>query len=507
MIALVTFLAGFSVMVLELVAARVLAPYLGTSLTVWTAVIGVVMVALSLGYWLGGRMADRGPSLRRLSSILHLAVFWILFSLLLQAILLPYLASAPGSLALLAVTLSVLLFGPSGMALAMVSPYVARLLLHGVGTAGATVGRLSAISTAGSLLGTFLTGFVLLEYLGSTAVQLVVAGVVFAAAVLLAPRFGWWIRSGLLLGVGLVLASQASSSAYLKSLGIRDVDTRYSRVRLQVGEDATTGRGILQLIVGNIAHAAVFTDAAERPNDEQLVYPYTKAYRLAAELRPKPERVLMLGGAAYTVPRDVRRRQPQSSVDVVEIDPGMEKLARTEFGLKQDLLLTSYLIDGRRFLNQAKAESGPLYDWILGDAFSSYFAIPFELTTEEAYQVQYELLQPGGVYVGNIVSAVRGPASGFLQAEVVTVQKVFGTNQVLIVPLEPEHPERVQNIMLIASKGGSFPAQLGTSDAFLQQLWNTRLEPQQIELQEPVLTDQFAPTEKYLQKMLDQIGR
>ena len=163
----------------------------------------------------------------------------------------------------------------------------------------------------------------------------------------------------------------------------------------------------------------VYIQSARYLESDELALEYTKFYDLVKAYRPDFNRTLMIGGAGFSYPQAYLKRYPHASIDVVEIDPGMTAIARRFFSLKDDPRLQIFHADGRVFLNSAPAES---YDAILMDAFGSLFSVPFQLTTLEAVREMHRVLDGEGVVVFNIGSAIRGPASNFLQAEYATYQ-------------------------------------------------------------------------------------
>jgi predicted membrane-bound spermidine synthase len=169
---IVVFITGAIVMIYEIIGSRILAPYIGTSTYVWTSLIGVILGSLSLGYWLGGRMADRQPNLKLLSAVLFISSTLVTITILLQEIVLFGLAVASIRLELKAVIAALVLFAPASILFGLVTPYAVRLRMIDVQDAGKTVGRLYALSTVGSILGTFAAGFFLLPFVGSVRTEL-----------------------------------------------------------------------------------------------------------------------------------------------------------------------------------------------------------------------------------------------------------------------------------------------------------------------------------------------
>ena len=180
-----SFLCGACVMVLELAGSRVIAPYMGTSLVVWTSLIGIIMLSLTLGYWLGGVVSDRCPRPELLSNIIGAAAVVTIIVALAADPLLSALSGGVRNVYAASVIASALLFSVPSALLGMVSPFIVRLAMQSVASSGGTVGKFSAMSSAGSILGTFLGGFVLISFFSSLTIIFMVAFVLGLVAVLL----------------------------------------------------------------------------------------------------------------------------------------------------------------------------------------------------------------------------------------------------------------------------------------------------------------------------------
>jgi hypothetical protein len=166
---LIAVLNGAIIMVLEIVGARIIAPHFGSSVYVWTAVIGVILGVLSAGYWYGGRLADRHASDRGLSLILGLAALVLLVSLLTRELSLGLAETLGGDIRLQALVAALLIFAPANFLMGTVSPYLAKLRITELSTAGSSVGGLYAAGTAGSIVGTFAAGYWLISVMGNRA--------------------------------------------------------------------------------------------------------------------------------------------------------------------------------------------------------------------------------------------------------------------------------------------------------------------------------------------------
>jgi MFS family permease len=179
---IVVFVCGAVVMAYEIIGSRMLGPYVGTSYEVWTSIIGIILLSLSLGYYLGGRIADRRPFFGLFSLIIVLASFFIFLSTLVKDILLDYLLKVIVNINLVSILASILLFAVPALLLGMVSPFAVRLKIKNLQTSGLTVGNLYAISTMGSIVGTFLAGFYLIPSFRITLILYLLAGILLLFA-------------------------------------------------------------------------------------------------------------------------------------------------------------------------------------------------------------------------------------------------------------------------------------------------------------------------------------
>lgn len=490
---IIVFTTGASIMMLEITGSRVLAPYFGASIIVWTSLIGLIMGSLSIGYWWGGKLADRTPSMTLLSTLILWAAFGITVLALVKGVIAGGIQAAVDDLRVGAVLVTLILFCPPSILLAMVSPYAARLSIDSAKTSGETVGRLYALSTLGSIVGTFASGFVLLSLFGNTAMLLFIAFLLWVVAVLglmgrWTPKNGVLAASMLVFILGGILLKD---SLVLSTTVIEDRDTSYQRIQIHESIDEKTNRPTRYMLTDGLGiQSARFQDTDD---DTDLVLEYTKFYRIADHFMPDPERILMVGGAAFSVPRDVLARHPDAQMDVVELDPGMTDIAREYFDLEDDTRMTIVHNDGRAVLEQT--ETG-IYDVILMDAFQSVVA-PFQLTTQEAVQKMHQTLSDDGIVVANIISPITGERGQFLQSELSTYESVF--ENVFLFPVRnPGNGEVIQNVMLVATKGEA-PV-MNSSDPEIQRYLSTWWRKEVPEGR--LLTDDYAPVEKYAIDMI-----
>ncbi|MDD5557449.1 MAG: fused MFS/spermidine synthase [bacterium] len=483
MIPVVVFVCGGAVMALELAGSRVLAPYAGTSLAAWTGLIGVILASLSVGYWRGGRIADRRPSPGTLAFVVFAAGVCVGLTAWLRDAVLAWLQPRLADPGALSVCASLLLLAPANLFLGMVTPCAVRLGTRDVARAGTTAGRVYALSSAGSIAGTFLTGFVLLPRLGTAAVLLAIAAALTACSIAVsASRWGW----GRAAAVCALAACARLLPFGLPDDLLADVDTAYNRVWIRRGVDGGTGRSILILSTDPWGEqSAVFLDG------DDLVFECMRFFRLAAHFSPGFTRTLMIGGAGYAYAGDYLRRFPDATLDVVEIDPGLTRLSRRYFGLEDDPRLVIRHEDGRTFLNRTAER----YDVIILDAFRDGVSPPHHLVTAEAARRMREVLADGGVVIANVIGAIDGRDGRFTRALLATMREVFPAVDLFPVD-DPTDPREVQNIILIARKSEAPGPDVSRDPELAGYLAHRWTEPVAADL--PVLTDDRAPVEYYL---------
>jgi len=404
---LVAFLAGALLMALELVGSRVLAPFFGGSIFVWGSLIGVFLAAMSLGYYMGGRLVDRCPSPFLLSGFIFVSGLFVL--------LLPRYGDSIADRILLAdygnrmnpLLACLLLFFVPGMLMAVTSPFVIRLTALTIEHVGRTAGVVYAISTVGSIAGTLGTAFYLIPTLGTRAL-LYVIGVTLVATAAIAVAAGKPRRCAVpATAVFALLLLGAPAHAAEKVLLERD--SAYHRLFV-------TEEGHYRwLRADNIWHTQM--DLRD-PQGRGL--PYADYIDLAFIFNPNIRKVLVVGLGGGTVPKRFVRDYPNVVVDAVEIDPAVISIAKRYFYVKEGPRLKIHEADGRQFLRRSKEK----WDLILLDA---YYAdtVPFFLTTKEFFVIAKEHLTPDGILVNNVVGKVTGPRSKFFRSVYKTMDDVF----------------------------------------------------------------------------------
>lgn len=405
---LIVFISSGCIMVLELVAGRIIAPYVGVSLYTWTTVIGVVLAGISLGNYLGGRLADRWASLRFLGLLFLAAGLASLNVLAVDTVGLLIPNTWPVVFEIL-VVVTALFFLPS-LILGTISPVVAKLAVRDLAKTGITVGKIYAFGTAGSIVGTFATGFVLISWFGThtivwgVALVLMVMGLLFAVS-------DWRGRVA-----GFVLLSLATVGATQLGwlTGPCLMETNYFCIKVRAEEK--DGHPVQVLILDRLVHSY---SSLEDPT--RLVYGYEKIYAEVTAYQAQQTdrlRALFIGGGGYTFPRYIEAVYPGSDISVIEIDPGVTQVAHQYLGLAAGSAIVSTNQDARLFLAQSPTGQ---YNLIMGDAFND-FSVPYHLTTHEFNQRVQAWLAPDGLYMVNIIDGVRGD---FLRAYIHTLRQTF----------------------------------------------------------------------------------
>ena len=394
-LSLLVFLAGIGSMATEICASRLLAPYYGSSTVVWANIIGLILASLSVGYWVGGRLADRRPSPSLLAGIVLAAAAWVA---LIPFVARPFLdlsikgidtlstGAVVGSFAA-----SLALFAPPVVLLGMVTPFAIRLAATGVQDAGRVAGRVFALSTAGSLIGTFVPALVTIPLVGTQRTLIGAALIIASSALpLLAGRR---LAGGL--AVTLVLAGLlAVPPAVVKAQAglVHEEESRYQFIQVvQSGQERR-----LYLNEGYAIHSVWRPDTVLTGGEWDMF--------LAAPplLGRQALRAATLGNAAGTTARAYGVYYPETRIDGVELDPAVTAVGRRWFGLDDNPRLTVHTADARPFLAATDAR----YDLILIDAYRQPY-VPFYLATREFFRLCRQRLAPGGVVALN-VSTVPG---------------------------------------------------------------------------------------------------
>ena len=403
--AALVFVASGAVLVLEILGIRLLAPYVGLTLETTTSIIGTVLAGIAAGAALGGRAADRYDP-RRLLSLLLLGGGALAVGTVPVARGLGSAFSGQGDPPAAVIVALFALFPPAAV-LSAVTPTVARVQLRDLGSTGSVVGRLSAWATAGALLGTFATGFVLVPLLATDVAVLVVGAVLLALGLAVA------LRGSGPHGLAAVLAggSLAVGATSIAAGSPCDAETTYHCAN--VLEDRTRPSGRV-LVLEELRHS--YVDLAD---PRHLEFDYIRWIGDAIDAAPAgPLDAVFLGGGGFTLPRYVAATRPGSRSRVLEVDGDLVELVRERLALRTGPALRVRVGDARVTLRDEPTASA---DVLVGDAFGGR-SVPWHLATVEFAREIRRVLRPDGVYALNVID--HGEL-GLLRAEAATLLEVF----------------------------------------------------------------------------------
>ncbi len=477
------FVTGFAIMVLELVGSRVIGPYYGVSLYVWASLIATAMVALALGYWLGGRIADAKVHPDYLyGAILVAAVLSVLIPVLRRPILQ---LTSPLGVRLGALTSALMLFLPPITALGVVSPYAVRLYARALEQVGRSAGTLYAISTVGSVLGTLITGFVLIPSLAMDKT------LYFLGALLAVASTLYWVTRrkvpaaalGLAIAVVCVVSGSGSQTPprELVRMGIRLLyrkETPYGQLKI------IDAGGSRYMLVNGTYQGEVQLASGRSPAGYAQIIASARA-----EYAPEAARALVIGLGAGCLPSMLQ--QQGVTVDVVEIDDTVIEAAQRFFDYRPgDGRVTR--ADGRYVLETTRNS----YDLIFLDAFASE-AVPAHLLSREVFQRCDEVLQDPGLLGINVIGFRSGPQTRASRAILRTLQEVFPHTRVWWIP-QPGGRGDFGNLIFLASRGPLPPRDLRRHEGFFEGIPAETVEGMTMLAwtdvgSGPVVTDDFNP--------------
>ncbi len=485
------FVTGAAVLAIEVAATRLLAPSFGTTVFAVSGVISVVLAALSLGYFLGGRWADRKPTITSFYLIIFAAGLSVYFIQIGLTWFVPAIRESVGLLYGPIVASAVLFFMPSFL-LGTLSPYAVvlrRAEATGLGL-GQVAGGVSFWSTMGSIAGSLSTAFVFIPSIGLSTLILGIATllVLLGSLGLIAAGRAWAPLGGLIAGSPIIVMALMPLQLNPNILYLRD--GLYSRILIFDTEGS--GRAARAMMLDG-SHSA----ARYRHSDE-LMYEYTKYTNVFRALRPDTDSALVIGGGAYSIPQALLQQLPAVRVDVAEIEPDLLPLSQRYFDIKTDPRLTNYVEDGRSIL-RGKSNH---YDAIFGDAYYSVGSIPQHLATKEFFEAVRNSLTDNGIFVGNIIGRLdRQKTPSFTLSEIKTFRSVF-PNSLFVAAASPQL-EGPQNIMYIGFKGELPNLAAATSEQPDDQAILAKMRAYAIDLGQfdfaphRIFTDDFAPVDYY----------
>lgn len=475
---IIVFFAGAIGMGLELIAARILSPYVGSSNVVWTSIIGIILASMSLGYWIGGKRADKNATIDQISDILLISAIFTSIIPILETLVVKQLAEMIENLTISAILCAIIVFSIPSFILAMISPFAVKIKSKEESEIGSLSGRISSLSTIGSIIGTFSMGFLLIPNIGVTNINIIITLLLIVLSIFSKEKKNKKYLYVIILNISIVLILIILGKWIFKlnnSDILLDTDSQYSRIWVkQIATEKNTYK-TLQVDTGLESYIDIDTG--------EMGAKYLRFYDFFEYFNKNAKDTLLIGGAAYTYPIHYLDKFENKTIDVVEIDEKMTEIAQNEFGLDtSNPRLNIYNQDGRSYLNYSEKK----YDTILIDAFKGMNA-PFELTTYQALSNAKNLLNENGIVLTNIISSIEGENSKFIQYEYATYKAVFDDVKIFMVNSNDREVE--QNLILMGIKGNP-----EIDDSKFEKYNNyLKMEVTNFETNKKIVTDDFAP--------------
>jgi tetratricopeptide (TPR) repeat protein len=508
------FLSSACIMILELVAGRLIAKHLGSSLYTWTSVIGVVLAGITVGNYLGGRIADRFPARKALAVLLGISSATCVITIILNNLIGEWIwlwkLSWPAHVFMHVFLVFML---PSTL-LGTISPVVAKMALDQGLPTGRTVGDIYAFGAAGSIAGTFLAGFYLIAVMGTIAIIWTVGAVLLLMAILYGTRlqtlYLWAVIFFALMAMAMTPAGWAESAG--SSLALREKpnpailyedESQYCYISVRRISEAVDRREFMQ---DKLTHSKiVMGDILD------LQYDYEQIYAAVTKMLTQDKNrisVLSIGGGGYVFPRYIEKVWPGSRIDVAEIDPRVTEAAILAFGLDRNTSINTFTMDARNYIDELlyKKRTGgriPRYDFVYGDAFNDY-SVPYQLITKEFNDKIAQILTDDGVYMVNMIDIYDSGL--FLGAVIKTLQQTFPC--VYAVSIDKPRPAQRDTFIIIASMRKinleNLTVEKPAAGTNLWVLNDSEIETAKEKGRGIVLTDDYVPVENMLAPVVRQ---
>lgn len=498
------FLTGAAVLVLEVAATRILSPYYGNTIYTVSSVIGVVLAALAVGYWVGGKLADRSPTMSHFFTVILFGglattlVFGAVIAVLPVGGYLFSLSTGP-------LAWSFILFALPAFLLAMLSPLAITILNKDRGELGigTVAGRAFFWSTAGSITGSFSTGFFLIPSLGIRTTLFLLSGGLIMMGV--AGLFAYEKKQRSRAIFGMFIIALIAGWYLIGSGSFFDVDGEKTLYRtdglyeqLRVADRTYKGRPARFFYQDRSSSGAMFLDG------DDLAFDYTRYFALVRLFDAEPERTLFIGGGAYSMPKEMLRTSTSTIIETVEIEPSLPELAKTYFELPDSPRMTHAIADGRRYLHDATER----YDLIYSDVYYSLYSIPSHFVTKEFFTLARSRLSDDGIFIANLIGRVGENEDSFIASEWKTFREVFPDAHIFAV----EHPDdlgAIQNFVILGTTGArqtdlkALAAKAGVKDPFFAEALAHEVTIAESEIARAIiLTDDRAPTDLLIAKMI-----
>lgn len=492
-------ITGLSVLVIEVVATRILSPYFGNTIYTYSSIISVILAALSIGYYIGGRISDKHPEEKYFYGIIILSGF---FSFCIEQIIVWFLQPLSHNVSLVygPLIFSLGLFFLPSFFLGMLTPYAITLQNKKFPETG--IGKISGEvffwSTFGSIGGGLITGFYLIPNFGVDAIIIGVASLLTVIGFLGLFTYSTKIKYLyiLLFIFCLIAAFSIVQAKVFRSYGfLYEGEGIYEKIlvydKIYKGHPARFLRSELN------SSSAIYLDS------DDLLFEYSKYYSLYSLFNNNPKRILVLGGGAYTIPKKYLLEISDAKIDVVEFEPTLYGIAKKYFKLEESPRLNNYTEDARRFL----LTSDTTYDVIFNDVYLSLYSVPSHVITKEFFLLAKSKLNEGGIIIMNLIGDIYTGEKSLVVSGMATFNSVFENNY-FFATNDPKSDE-VQNIILLGINSNQ---KIDFQDTYIKENQNEIINNLEKHLilkedmpmdQAIVFTDNFVPTEIYTATMLE----
>ena len=429
---ILTFTSGAIIMGLEIATSRILTPVFGSTIYTWGSLIGVILSGLSLGYFLGGKVADNHPRFDKICGmVFSVGLFIVGIPFFAPFVVDATVSTLPGTQFTPLIATFLLLIFPSVL-LGFVSPYVIKLGTSTLQRVGNISGNLYSIATIGSIFGTFVTVFVLIPNLAVNQIIFGIGILLVASSLIGLGKPPKIIAVAILVILIVPWAPISMTSVPHYGTLIYEKETLFSHL------DVTEYGDNRSLYLDGIRHSSM------NLNDPlDLVIDYTEYFHLGMMFNPSFTDVLFVGGGAFTGPKNFLAVYPETKIDVIEIDSDVIDVAKNYFDLQDNPRLQIFNDDARKHLTTFDKK----YDVIILDAYASTY-VPYHLMTHEFFQTLEDRLEPDGVVVSNFIGSIEGRNSQMVKAVYNTMLQTFPVNYIFLTEVKPTN---IQNVMIVSS--------------------------------------------------------
>jgi len=513
------FVTGAAVLIVEIIAIRILAPYYGNTIYTASSVISTILAALSLGYYLGGIVSDKYPEHGVFYGIIFVSGFLIIFIQFLNNAILP-LFGLLFSISIGPLISSIFIFFIPAFSLGMLSPFAVKL--HHVKYAkavalpkaeqfnmvnkkeqdkvGSQSGEVFFWSTMGSIVGSLLSGFILIPNFGinsiiiGTGIIISIWGIcgflffrsssksnniiIFMILFFVSEIFFLWFYT-----------PQKQNNVLYEKDGIYE--------KIKISDSQWNNQPARFLFLDKSQASAMYLDS------DKMVFDYTKYYQLYKLFNLKYTSALVIGGGAYSIPKAFLNDSPEMQVDVSEIEPELFGLAQKYFNLQNNARLTNYTEDGRRLLSEKRKK----YDIIVSDVYYSFFSIPIHFTTKEFFDLAKNRLNLDGVFIGNFTGDLNPQSPSLILSEIKTFKEVFPNSYFFAVDSAlSKYPQNIIFLGINGQKKIDFESNeiLKSSNPIIKNLPQKNIDISQFEFSRYLkITDNFSPIEYLIGKIIN----